>query len=128
MKKKDLLYSALGLSIGLGIMYMGKAKVLKNLQQNNQIRYDDKGKLVLTSKGEDNTVVKDESVSMFDYNNPSLHSSSNYWTSNTTGTFFLPVLDNGKETGEYVELVLGDDGSVKPTIWQSAKSGLKFWK
>lgn len=123
MKKKDLLVSALGLSIGLGIMYMGKANVLKKLQQNNQVRYNDKGQLVLTSIGEDNASVKQETT-LFDYNNPLTHSSSGYWTSQTTGTFYLPVIKNGKETGEYVELVLGDDGSIKPTIWQSVKSGI----
>lgn len=133
MKKKDLLYIALGLTVGAGVYYMGKAKIMKNIIQEGQAKYDDKGKVVLTEKGSSNSssVNKNStSVSPFDYNNSSLHSSKNYWLNNSSGTFYLDVYKDGKKTGEIVEFTV-DNGNVEPTFKESVKQGLEsliFWK
>lgn len=135
MKKKNLILLALIGSVGAGVYYMGKNTVLKKLQQSGDITLNDKGKFVFTDKGSNSSVAKVEVVEqpkMFDYNNPATHSSSNFWTKNTVGTFYLPNLQNGKETGQYTEIILGNDGTVEPTKWESIKEGLKsvipFWK
>lgn len=139
MKKKNLILLALIGSVGAGVYYMGKNKVLNGLKQNGFVQevLTDTGKVVnvLTDKGNNQVVQKAEVVEqpkMFDYNNPATHSTSSFWISNTVGTFYLPNLKDGKETGEYTELILGNDGTVEPTKWESIKEGLKsvvpFWK
>ena len=139
MKKKNILLLALIGSVGAGIYYMGKAKILKGLKENNQVQevLTDTGKVinVLTDKGNVQAVQKAEVVKqseMFDYNNPASHSGKSYWLQNTIGTFYLPNLKNGKETGEYTELILGNDGSVEPTFKENIITGVKsvipFWK
>ena len=132
MKKKNLLIVALIGSVGAGVYYMGKNTILKKLQQCGYLTVDENGKYVLTSKGNNATVQKAEPVKMFDYNNPQAHSSSGYWLQNTVGTFYLPNLQDGKETGEYTELKLGTDGSVEPTFKENIITGIKsvipFWK
>lgn len=135
MKKKNLILLALIGSVGAGVYYMGKNKVLNGLKQNGFVQevLTDTGKVVnvLTDKGNNQVVQKAKVVEqpkMFDYNNPQSHSSSGYWLKNTVGTFYLPNLKDGKETGEYTELKLGKDGSVEPTIWESVKSVIPFWK
>lgn len=128
MKKKNLILLALIGSVGAGVYYMGKNTVLKKLQQAGYITIDKNGKYVLTSKGNNATVQKAEPVKMFDYNNPQAHSSSGYWLKNTVGTLYLPNLKDGKETGEYTEIILGNDGTIEPTVWESVKSVIPFWK
>ena len=135
MKKKNLILLALIGSVGAGVYYMGKNKVLNGLKQNGLVQevLTDTGKVVnvLTDKGNNQVVQKAEVVEqpkMFDYNNPATHSTSSFWLQNTVGTFYLPNLKDGKETGEYTELKLGTDGSVEPTVWESVKSVIPFWK
>lgn len=131
MKTKNILLLSLVGSISIGVYYMGKNTVLKKLQQAGYITLNDNGKFVLTDKGSSSSVAKVEVVEqpkMFDYNNPATHSSSNFWTKNTVGTFYLPNLQDGKETGQYTEIILGNDGTVKPTIWESVKSAIPFFK
>ena len=135
MKKKNLILLALIGSVGAGVYYMGRKKVLNGLKQNGLVQevISNTGKVinVLTDKGNTQAVQKAEVVEqpkMFDYNNPASHSSSGFWLQNTVGTFYLPNLQNGKETGEYTELKLGNDGSVEPTVWESVKSVIPFWK
>lgn len=135
MKKKNILLLALIGSVGAGIYYMGRKKVLNGLKQNGLVQevISNTGKVinVLTDKGNTQAVQKAEVVEqseMFDYNNPASHSGKSYWLQNTIGTFYLPNLKNGKETGEYTELILGNDGNVEPTVWESVKSVIPFWK
>lgn len=112
MKKKDLLYSALGFSIGLGIMYMGKAEIMKNLQKEGLVNYDGQ----ITSKAK----LK------IDYNN-SLKASDDYWLtqgieSDTENVFYD---ENGNK------IAYDENGNIKIGLWDSVKTGLKsliFWK
>lgn len=127
MKTKNILLLSLVGSISIGVYYMGKNTVLKKLQQAGYITLNDNGKFILTYKGSNSSVAK-EQPKMFDYNNPATHSSSNFWTKNTVGTFYLPNLQDGKETGQYTEIILGNDGTVEPTIWESVKSAIPFLK
>lgn len=115
MKKKDLLYSALGVSIGLGIMYMGKAKIFKNLQKDNIINYNGQ----LTSKAK--TTIK-----QIDYNN-AIKASDDYWLTqgiegDTENIFYD---DDGNK------IMYDENGNIKIGFWDSVKTGLKsliFWK
>lgn len=132
MKKKNLILLALIGSVGAGVYYMGKNTILKKLQQNGYLTVDEYGKYVLTDKGNNQSVQKAEPVKMFDYNNPQTHAGSSYWLQNTVGIFYLPNLQDGKETGEYTELKLGLDGSIEPTFKENIITGIKsiipFWK
>lgn len=136
LNKKTFLISVLIGSVGIGVYYMGKKKVLNGLKKNGLVQevISNTGRVinVLTDKGNSQVMQKAEVVSeqpkMFDYNNPASHSSAGFWLQNTVGTFYLPNLQDGKETGEYTELKLGTDGSVEPTVWESVKSVIPFWK
>lgn len=143
MKKKDLLVSALGLSIGLGIMYMGKAKIIKNLIKNDNAQYDEQGKLVVTSKGSSKSVSKttvekengtkyqiDNTANgkAFDYNNPKYHAQAGYWKSGTTGIFYLPLVDDNGVEYDYAELKIENDGKIEIPLTQAVKAGIFFWK
>ena len=134
MKKKDLLVSALGISIGLGVMYMGKAKIVKNLIKNDNAQYDEHGKLVVTDKGSSKSVSKTEtkqitnSTDKFDYNNPKYHAESGYWKSGTTGIFYLPLVDDNGVEYDYVELKIENDGKIEIPLTQAVKAGIFFWK
>lgn len=109
MNKKDLLYSALGLSIGVGLMYMGKAKIFKNLQKDDIVNYD--GKLTTKAK------------SIIDTN---LKAPDNYWlTEGVEGNNNVFYDDNGNK------IMYDDDGNIKIGLVDSIKTGLKsliFWK
>jgi len=109
MKKKDLLYSALGLSIGVGLMYMGKAKIFKNLQKDDIVNYD--GKLTTKAK------------SIIDTN---LKAPDNYWlTQGVEGNDNVFYDEDGNK------IMYDKDGKIKIGLWDSVKTGLKsliFWK
>lgn len=129
--KKSLLVLALISSVSAGIYYMGKSTVIKRLKENGQVEetIDNNGKIqnVLTSKGQQSAIEKvpvTQETGMFDYNNPALHSSKNYWLENTSGIFYLPNYKNGKETNTYTEIVV-NNGIVSPTIAETVKSGIK---
>lgn len=116
MKKKNLLITALVGSVALGIYYMGKNTILKQLQQKGLITVNENGKFVLTPKGNKNIMeVIDENGNVsymkttatgnaFDYNNPEFHSADNYW--------------------KQADITI-DNGEVKPSILKSAITGIK---
>lgn len=130
MKKKNLMYSALGLSIGLGIMYMGKAKITKNLIQNGNAQYNEQGQLVITEQGSKNSVKKDStqntSTKLFEYNNPNYHAPTSYWKTQTTGTFYLPLVDENGVEFDSVKIKIENDGKIAIPIGESIKSALKI--
>lgn len=114
MKKKDLLVSALGLSIGLGIMYMGKAKIMKYLQKEGLVNYDGQ----ITSKAK----LK------IDYNN-SIKASDDYWL--TQGVEDENNIENVFYDDNGNKIMYDENGNIKIGFWDSVKTGLKslvFWK
>ena len=119
MKQKHLIY----LLISLGLSYMAytftKNKILSNLKENNQIEIDTNGKIVLTPQSQ-TTAKLNLNQSAFDYNN-AIHAPSSYWTSNSSGTFYLPIIKNGIVTNDYVELTV-NNGNIEPTFKEVVKN------
>lgn len=112
MKKKDLLYIALGLTVGAGVYYMGKAKIMKNAFQQGQIEYNNNGKLVVTKKQKS---IVDTSQKAPD----------NYWLTEGVEGDSVFYDDNGNK------IMYDKDGNIKIGLVDSVKQGLKsliFWK
>lgn len=108
MKKKDLLYIALGLTVGAGVYYMGKAKIMKGLFANDIL--DNKGKI--SSKGK--SII-----------NTSLKAPDNYWLTEGVEGDSVFYDNNGNK------IMYDKDGNIKIGLVDSVKQGLKsliFWK
>lgn len=105
MKKNDLLYIALGLSVGAGIYYMGKSKIMKNLFATD----------VLNNKGKLKSII-----------NTSQKAPNNYWlTEGIEGDNNVFYDDKGNK------IMYDEDGNIKIGFWVSVKNGLEslmFWK
>lgn len=109
MKKNDLLYIALGLSVGAGVYYMGKSKIMKNLFATD----------VLDNKG----MLSDKTKSII---NTSQKAPNDYWLKEgVEGDNNVFYDDKGNK------IMYDKDGNVKIGFWDSVKNGLEsliFWK
>lgn len=114
LNKKTFLISALIGSVGIGVYYMGKKKIIQNLLSQGVISIGSDGKFYLNCSGENKLIeVEKENGSKyyienksdgnaFDYNNPNFHSPADYVNVNE------------------------QSGEVKPSVWQSIKAVFGF--
>lgn len=117
MKKKDLLYVALGLTVGAGVYYMGKAKIMKSLFADGLIKEEK------SNDGNINTKITVKAKSLID---TSLKAPDNYWlTEGVEGNDNVFYDNNGNK------IMYDKDGNIKIGLIDSVKTGLKsliFWK
>lgn len=131
LNKKTFLITALLSSIGVGVYYMGKAKIMKMLVSKGLVTVGEDGKYYLTENDTKNIIKtsSNKSIDKFDYNNPAYHASADYYLSDNAIEKVSIKLDtnnnNNNSNGITIhnsELVLNIDnksGNVEPSIIDS---------
>lgn len=117
MKTKNILLLSLVGSIGIGVYYMGKAKIMKGLFADGLIKEEK------NNDGTINTKITVKAKSLID---TSLKAPDNYWlTEGVEGSDNVFYDDNGNK------IMYDDNGNIKIGLIDSVKTGLKsliFWK